>query len=271
PITPWSHLFQGLKLTDVTGLAYVRHRDYSPTLGRFIERDPIGFEAGDNNWYRFVANGPTIAVDPTGLWIFAQPAPIFLPRPIPKPVFPRIYTPPLEPAPIVPPGPPALPLPPPIPLPPCVDSARPQAYEPKPNCPKIGTYRPTLGNKPWKHPENRSDCSQDQLKNLDSKVDDLCPKGTPNGDSYPGTTSIADTIYNMMVGYGCRGVKELIEKWRACAEARRTRESTCFRGGSDPKHMHEIAKAEHQVAYGYWLMRRWGCFKSPPSQGPEYA
>jgi RHS repeat-associated protein len=67
PAVLWSHLFQGLKLTDVTGLAYVRHRDYSPTLGRFIERDPIGFEAGDNNWYRFVANGPTGTTDPSGL------------------------------------------------------------------------------------------------------------------------------------------------------------------------------------------------------------
>lgn len=46
---------------------HIRHRDYSPTLGRFIERDPIGFEAGDNNWYRFVANGPTGKADPSGL------------------------------------------------------------------------------------------------------------------------------------------------------------------------------------------------------------
>jgi RHS repeat-associated protein len=46
---------------------HVRHRDYSPTLGRFIERDPIGFEAGDGNWYRFVANGPTGKTDATGL------------------------------------------------------------------------------------------------------------------------------------------------------------------------------------------------------------
>ena len=67
PATPWNHLFQGLKLTDVTGLVYVRHRDYSPTLGRFIERDPIGFEAGDHNWYRFVGNGPTGKTDPSGL------------------------------------------------------------------------------------------------------------------------------------------------------------------------------------------------------------
>ncbi len=67
PATPWAHLFQGLEFTDVTGLAYVRHRDYSATLGRFIEMDPIGFAAGDNNWYRFVANGPTNEIDPSGL------------------------------------------------------------------------------------------------------------------------------------------------------------------------------------------------------------
>jgi hypothetical protein len=48
-------------------LAYVRHRDYSASLGRFIELDPIGFDAGDNNWYRFVANRPTGKVDPSGL------------------------------------------------------------------------------------------------------------------------------------------------------------------------------------------------------------
>jgi RHS repeat-associated protein len=71
PAVPWSHLFQGLKFTDVTGLAYVRHRDYSATLGRFIEMDPIGYAAGDNNWYRFVANGPTGKIDPTGeiVWV----------------------------------------------------------------------------------------------------------------------------------------------------------------------------------------------------------
>jgi RHS repeat-associated protein len=67
PATPWQHLFQGLKLSDVTGLAYVRARDYSATLGRFIEMDPIGFSAGDNNWYRFVGNRPTGNVDPSGL------------------------------------------------------------------------------------------------------------------------------------------------------------------------------------------------------------
>jgi len=67
PATPWSHLFQGLKLTEITSLFYVRHRDYSASVGRFIERDPIGFDAGDNNWYRFVGNQPVSLLDPTGL------------------------------------------------------------------------------------------------------------------------------------------------------------------------------------------------------------
>jgi RHS repeat-associated protein len=67
PATPWTHLFQGLEFTAVTGLAYVRHRDYSATIGRFIELDPIGFQAGDSNWYRFVGNGPIGKTDPSGL------------------------------------------------------------------------------------------------------------------------------------------------------------------------------------------------------------
>jgi RHS repeat-associated protein len=66
-VTVWNHLFQGLKFTETTGLAYVRHRDYSATLGRFIERDPIGFRAGDNNWYRFVGNVPSALTDPFGM------------------------------------------------------------------------------------------------------------------------------------------------------------------------------------------------------------
>jgi RHS repeat-associated protein len=65
--TPWAHRFQGLEFTDVTNLFHARNRDYSFALGRFIQLDPIGFSAGDNNWYRFVGNGPTGKVDPSGL------------------------------------------------------------------------------------------------------------------------------------------------------------------------------------------------------------
>jgi hypothetical protein len=49
-------------------------RDSSGTalaVGRLTGQEPLGFEAGDNNWYRFVANEPTGRTDPTGLhgWI----------------------------------------------------------------------------------------------------------------------------------------------------------------------------------------------------------
>jgi RHS repeat-associated protein len=67
---PWKHTFQGLAGNTFTGLYDARNRDYSPTLGRFIEPDPIGFEAGDNNFYRFVGNGPVGRNDPMGLdWL----------------------------------------------------------------------------------------------------------------------------------------------------------------------------------------------------------
>jgi len=71
--TPWAHRFQGLEFTDVTNLFHARNRDYSFALGRFIQLDPIGFSAGDSNWYRFVGNGPTGKVDPSGLAEWRMP------------------------------------------------------------------------------------------------------------------------------------------------------------------------------------------------------
>jgi hypothetical protein len=40
---------------------------YDPTVGRFLEDDPIGFAAGDPNLYRYVGNSPTNKTDPSGL------------------------------------------------------------------------------------------------------------------------------------------------------------------------------------------------------------
>ena len=71
--TSWTHLFQGLEFTAITEVTYVRNRDYLASLGRFIQLDPIGFNAGDNNWYRFVGNGPTGRTDPSGLQEFRGP------------------------------------------------------------------------------------------------------------------------------------------------------------------------------------------------------
>ncbi len=48
-------------------LQYNRARWYDPVQGRWLSQDPIGFSAGDANLYRYVENGVTGAVDPSGL------------------------------------------------------------------------------------------------------------------------------------------------------------------------------------------------------------
>ena len=53
-----------------TGLVYYNYRYYSPELGRWINRDPIG-EDGGNNLYGFVGNSPINFLDKLGLaWKF---------------------------------------------------------------------------------------------------------------------------------------------------------------------------------------------------------
>jgi len=49
-----------------TGLYYYRARYYDPQTGRFLNEDPVGFDAS-TNFYPYVANLPTTFIDPTGL------------------------------------------------------------------------------------------------------------------------------------------------------------------------------------------------------------
>ncbi|SFK68504.1 RHS repeat-associated core domain-containing protein [Caulobacter sp. UNC279MFTsu5.1] len=48
------------------GLYHYKARAYSPTLGRFLQTDPSGYNAG-LNWYAYVGNDPLNRTDPTGL------------------------------------------------------------------------------------------------------------------------------------------------------------------------------------------------------------
>ena len=66
----WQYLFQGGRFDAATGLYVFEHRDYDPTQGRWVERDPLGLAAGDNNIYNFVFNNPTNYSDPTGLGVW---------------------------------------------------------------------------------------------------------------------------------------------------------------------------------------------------------
>ena len=56
-------------MDEGNGLLYMRARYYDPEIGRFINKDPIGFAGGDLNLYAYVANDPINFIDPSGLVI----------------------------------------------------------------------------------------------------------------------------------------------------------------------------------------------------------
>jgi RHS repeat-associated protein len=63
------YLFAGREYETDTGLYFSRARHYSPTLGRFLQRDPIGYAMG-MNLYAYVGNNPLNWIDPLGLFQF---------------------------------------------------------------------------------------------------------------------------------------------------------------------------------------------------------
>jgi len=62
-----NYLFTGRELEPATGLYNYRNRFYHPGVGRFLQPDPIGFQGGEVNWYRYVGNRAANLRDPLGL------------------------------------------------------------------------------------------------------------------------------------------------------------------------------------------------------------
>jgi len=61
------YAWTGREINSEIELQYNRARYYDAGTGRWISQDPLGFDAGDSNLYRYVRNVSTILADPSGL------------------------------------------------------------------------------------------------------------------------------------------------------------------------------------------------------------
>ncbi len=63
----WVYLHQGARRDSATGMDDSRNRIYDAALGRWLQQDPLGFLAGDSNFYRYLGDSPVTWLDPKGL------------------------------------------------------------------------------------------------------------------------------------------------------------------------------------------------------------
>jgi len=63
----WVYLFQSGRYDATSTLYGFRNRYLSPTLGRWVQNDPLGFGGGSDNFYSFVGANPVTNSDPSGL------------------------------------------------------------------------------------------------------------------------------------------------------------------------------------------------------------
>ncbi|MBI5764008.1 MAG: hypothetical protein HZA51_10835 [Planctomycetes bacterium] len=69
---PW--MWTGHRYDAAVGLYHTLFRHYSPQLGRWLQRDPIGYAAGSVNLYEYVLGNPLYWVDPFGLEAYNETA-----------------------------------------------------------------------------------------------------------------------------------------------------------------------------------------------------
>ena len=60
--------FAGCLYDNDTKLCHFGAREYDPSTGRFLSKDPLLFAGGDSNLYGYVLNDPINGIDPYGLW-----------------------------------------------------------------------------------------------------------------------------------------------------------------------------------------------------------
>lgn len=83
PSIPWAVLFRGYFADEGTGLLHARARQYSPTLGRFVGRDPESYVDGFSLYAAYYVPGK---LDPTGnSWLDLLFLSLFFPAPLGRP------------------------------------------------------------------------------------------------------------------------------------------------------------------------------------------
>ena len=216
------HLYTGRERDPETGLQLNRNRYYHPSLGRWISRDPIGYEGSEWNLYEYVTSMPTIEVDSAGLSIWVLPL-----RPTPIICRPGVG----GSGGIGRPGPRT-----PVPL-------NPPRWDPEPAPQQPEPMDPSGPEPPGECMDPPGDCTEGEHRRLQRRVNQECRNPPPGA-----CTS------RLAIFWQCDTLRDRANHWERCAAARLDLNQTCFRGG-DRGHIHAQQMAQWHASYCFWRVR----------------